>query len=359
MPLHCASKDGIKSSSQAKFMTNRSDLPVVPADDMPAGDASADGFDVLTDVMDQVRLEGMVYFSAELHAPWGIAIDRRGRTPFYAVTAGDCEILLEPGGPAHRMRTGDFALLPNAAAHVVRSGPGAIVVPFDDWHATHPMHPDGSTVHAGRGASTCVTGGFFSVAAIRTNPLFGALPPLILLRGDDPAVVRWLQPTLAFIHAEAGARLQGGRTVLRRMADVLFIQAVRIHAAQQHGAASWLRGLAEPRVAHALALIHARYAQPWTLEALAREAGASRTLLAVRFRALVGETPMNYLARWRVTRAANRLRAEPISLERLAEQVGFGSVTVFSRAFRRHMGMTPGKYRHTQFGPGPHATQRG
>jgi AraC-like DNA-binding protein len=323
--------------------------------DRPPGDASVDGFDMLTDVMDQVHLEGTVYFAAELHAPWGIAIDRHGRTPFYAVTEGDCEIQLAAPGPAHRVRAGDFALLPNAAAHVVRSGPAATVVPFDAWLASHPMHPDGSTLHAGRGASTRVTGGFFSVDAIRTNPLLGALPPLILLRGDDPAVQRWLQPTLAFIHAEAGARLQGGRTVLRRMADVLFIQAVRIHAAQQGGAASWLRGLSDPRVARALVLIHAGYARPWTLATLAREAGASRTLLAVRFKELVGASPMNYLAGWRVTRAASLLRTEAIGLERLAARVGFDSVTVFSRAFSRHMGMAPGRYRHADFAPEPHA----
>jgi AraC-like DNA-binding protein len=323
----------------------------------PPGDATVDGFDMLTDVMDQVHLEGAVYFSVELHAPWGIEIDRHGRTPFYAITEGDCEIQLATPGPAHRVRAGDFALLPNAAAHVVRSGSAATIVPFDTWLATHPMHPDGSTLHAGRGAPTRVTGGFFSVDAIRTNPLLGALPPLILLRGDDPAVKRWLQPTLAFIHAEAGAQLQGGRTVLRRMADVLFIQAVRIHAAQQGGSASWLRGLSDPRVARALALIHVGYARPWTLATLAREAGASRTLLAVRFKALVGTSPMNYLARWRVTRAANLLRTEAIGLERLAGQVGFESVTVFSRAFSRHMGMAPGQYRHADFTPDSHRQQ--
>lgn len=305
-------------------------------------------FDVLSDVMEQVRLEATVYFSAELHAPWGIAVVRQGRAPFYAITEGSCELLV--GRRVLRVQAGDLLLLPNAAQHVARSGRDAPVQPFDSWLAAHPMDARGATVQQGSGPLTRVTGGFFSTDVARLNPLYAALPPVIHLRGSDPEVRRWLEPTLAFIHAEVAAREQGAATVLRRLADVLFIQAVRVHA-QQRGDASWLRGLADPRIARALTLIHARYAEPWTLDSLAREAGLSRTLLAVRFKTLVGESPINYLARWRVTRAANRLRSERLGLERVAEAVGYQSVSVFSKAFRRITGASPGRWRRADFGP--------
>ena len=162
----------------------------------------------------------------------------------------------------------------------------------------------------GPGAVTRVTGGFFSAHALRGNPLFEALPPLIHLRGGDPHVQRWLRPTLAFIDAEIATDEQGSRTVLRRLADVLFIQAVRVFIAQQDDRArGWLRGLTDPRIAQALRLFHERYAEPWTLDRLAHAVGMSRTALAVQFKALVGESPMAYLLRWRITRAAFRIGA--------------------------------------------------
>jgi AraC-like DNA-binding protein len=308
--------------------------------------AAADrGFDLLTDVMEQVRLEAPVFFTADLAAPYGISVVRAGRAPFYAVRSGQCSIKV--GDRAERkVGPGDFILLPGGAPHVVRSGPKAKIVPFDEWLTTHPMDHRGFVRHRGTGPITRVTGGFFSAQSIKVNPLFAALPPLIHLRGSDPHVRQWLQPTLAFIDAEVASDAQGARTVLRRMADVLFIQAVRAHiAGRDRRTRSWLRGLTDKRVARALAAIHEHYAQPWTLEALAREAAMSRTAFAVTFKALVGEPPMSYLERWRVLRAANALRTEGLSLARAAEAVGYRSDIVFAKAFKRVTGETPGRYR--------------
>ncbi|MGB2819140.1 MAG: AraC family transcriptional regulator [Burkholderiaceae bacterium] len=317
-------------------MSNRSKRKVEPVDG---------AFDLLTDVMEQVRLEAPVFFTGDLAAPYGIHVVRAGRAPFYAVRSGQCSIKV--GERAERkVHAGDFVLLPGGAAHVVRSGPGAKIVPFDEWLATHPMDHRGFVRHRGAGPVTRVTGGFFSTQSVKVNPLFSALPPLIHLRGDDPHVQQWLQPTLAFIDAEIASDAQGSRTVLRRMADVLFIQAVRAHVAgRDKRTRSWLRGLTDKRIARALAAIHEHYAEPWTLEALAREAAMSRTAFAVTFKALVGESPMSYLERWRVLRAANALRTEGLSLARAAEAVGYRSDIVFAKAFKRVTGETPGRYR--------------
>jgi AraC-like DNA-binding protein len=212
--------------------------------------------------------------------------------------------------------------------------------------AMHPMDSCGFIRHPGKGPVTRVTGGFFSVQSVKMNPLFAALPPLIHLRGSDPHVKRWLQPTLAFIDAEIASNQQGARTVLRRMADVLFIQAVRAYVARQDRCTrGWLRGLSDKRIARALSAIHDRYAAPWTLDGLAHEAGMSRTAFAVTFKELVGESPMAYLQRWRVLRAANALRGDGMTLSRAAEAVGYGSDIVFAKAFKRITGESPGRYR--------------
>lgn len=310
-----------------------------------AGLRAERGFDLLTDVMEQVRLEAPVFFTSDMAAPYGISVVREGRAPFYAVRSGQCNIKV--GDRAERkVRAGDFILLPGGAPHVVRSGPRAKIVPFEQWLATHPMDRCGFVRHRGTGPVTRVTGGFFSTQSIKVNPLFGALPPLIHLRGSDPHVQQWLQPTLAFIDAEIASDEQGARTVLRRMADVLFIQAVRAYiAGQDRRTRSWLRGLTDRRVARALGAIHEHYAEPWTLDALAHEAAMSRTAFAVTFKGLVGESPMSYLERWRVLRAANALRTEGLSLTRAAEAVGYRSDIVFAKAFKRVTGESPGRYR--------------
>src|SRR5512137_22422 len=119
------------------------------------------GFDLLTDVMEQVRLEAPVFFTADLAAPFGISVVREGRAPFYAVRSG--ESLIKVADRAERkVRAGDFILLPGGAPHVVRSGPKAKVVTFDEWVATHPMDRRGYLRHPGTGPVTRVTGGFFS-----------------------------------------------------------------------------------------------------------------------------------------------------------------------------------------------------
>jgi AraC-like DNA-binding protein len=302
-------------------------------------------FDVLTDVIDRLHLEGTVYFSAELRAPWGIAIDRRERTPFYLVRAGRAELQVGARGRVQALGAGDFVLLPNAAPHVVRSGREAQVIGFDDWLALHPMDARGRAVHRGPGAVTRVIGGFFTAGSRAAHPLFAALPPVIVQRGDDPRVQRWLAPTLAFIEAEIDSGAQGSRAVLQRMADVLFIQAVRAFAAEDAAAAGWLRGMSDRQIAQALALLHERYAHDWTLERLARAVGMSRTALAVRFRDRVGISPMGYLTRWRITRAEELLRGERLDLERAAGAVGYRSASVFAKAFKRVTGASPGRYR--------------
>jgi AraC-like DNA-binding protein len=306
-------------------------------------------FDLLADVIDQIRLEGTVYFRTVCNGAYGIRIAQRARTPFYAVQEGQSEIRLLDTGAVHRAGAGDLLLLPNAAPHVIGSGARVPVLDLTDWMALHPMDAQG-TVYAlrGNGPITRVTGGFFDIDTLRINPLMQALPPVIHLKANNAAVQRWLAPTLEFIHAELDAGMHGARTVLRRMADVLFIQAVRAYASQQGGGASLLRGLSDRRIGRALVLLHARYAEAWTLEALAREVGISRTLLAVQFKELVGESPISYLTRWRIMRAANRLRGERTSLGRVAESVGYTSDAVFSKAFRRVTGVTPGRFRREQ-----------
>jgi AraC-like DNA-binding protein len=306
-------------------------------------------FDVPADVLEQVRLAGTVYFTAELRAPWGVSVRPEGRAPFYVVTRGGCllEVDGEPG--ARSLAAGDLALLPRAHAHVLRSGPRVRPIPFGRFVKEHPMDERGF-VHCdgGKGPTSTIVGGFFLSQELEATPLLSALPAVLHLRADDRDVASWLEPTLRFIAMEMGSGMHGSRSVLNRLADVLFIQAVRAFLSTgELTHAGWLKGLSDGQVAKALALMHEHYAKPWTLGRLAREIGVSRTVLAVRFRTLVGASPIAYLTRWRMLQAARLLRERRAGVAEVAGKVGYVSEAAFAKAFKRTLKRTPGQLRRS------------
>ena len=306
-------------------------------------------FDVLADVLEQVRLAGTVYFTAELRAPWGVSVRPEGRAPFYVVTRGGCllEVDGEPG--ARSLAAGDLAVLPRAHAHVLRSGPTVRPLPFGRFVKEHPMDERGF-VHCdgGKGPTSTIVGGFFLSQELEATPLLSALPAVLHLRADDRHVASWLEPTLRFIGVEMGSGMHGSRSVLNRLADVLFIQAVRAFLSTgELTHAGWLKGLSDGQVAKALALMHEHYAKPWTLGRLAREIGISRTVLAVRFRTLVGASPIAYLTRWRMLQAARLLRERRAGVAEVAGKVGYVSEAAFAKAFKRTLKRTPGQLRRS------------
>ena len=312
--------------------------------------------DVLSEVLAVTRLKSTVYFTAELRAPWGIALPQRTRSPFYVVSRGRCEIRLT-GQPSSCvwLRPGDLVVLPGGAAHVLASGARAAAIPLEQFVARHPMNERGHVKALdGPGPTTSLIGGFFEFERA-PEPLLTVLPPLIHLPGDDRGVTKWLDPILRSISHEAAQTFPGRAVVLNRLADVLFVATIRAHlrrmsAPDRSRSQSWLRGLTDSRIAQALAQIHSAPEQAWTLTRLASSAAMSRTAFAQRFRALVGQTPIGYLATWRMQRAAYLLEMGTASMAEIAARVGYASELAFAKAFRRLIGIPPGAYarRHTK-----------
>jgi AraC-like DNA-binding protein len=138
----------------------------------------------------------------------------------------------------------------------------------------------------------------------------------------------------------------GSAAAVARLVDLLFAEAVRQHANDlPEGEGGWFAALRDPPISRALALVHERYAEDWTTDLLAREAGMSRSAFADRFTTLLGEPPMRYCARWRMQVAANLLRDEHQNIANVAYHVGFNSEAAFSRAFKREYGAPPAMWR--------------
>jgi len=204
-------------------------------------------------------------------------------------------------------------------------------------------------VYGGGGETTRLVCGYLACDLRLAKMLFAGLPALLKVNVRGSSAGAWLEASLRYALAEARSPRPGGEGVLAKLAEVLFIEVLRLYMNEQSaGRTGWLAGVGDRVVGGALNALHARPAHAWTLEELAQASGTSRSVLAERFAALVGSTPMQYLTQWRMLLAANLLCGSNAPLSRIAEDVGYQTDTAFSRAFRREFGAPPAAWRRTQ-----------
>jgi AraC-like DNA-binding protein len=302
--------------------------------------------DVLTDVLETVRVGAACYGRVEAAAPWGIGVEADEEDArFHVVLSGDCWLEVEGQDPV-QLHGGDLVALPHGHAHSLSDALGGAVRPLSELIASGAGKCQSSiTVGSGGAQATLVTGSFHFEDR-RNNPLLSVLPNLIVLPGEMSRNVHWLEPTLKFIACEAASGRPGAQTVVSRLADVLFIQIVRGYLASlPAGASGWLGALGDPQIGAALGLIHQSPELDWTVQSLAARVAMSRSAFASRFARLVGEPPLAYVTRWRMQKAAGLLRQSSATLADIAERVGYDSEAAFSKAFKRTVGSAPGAYR--------------
>jgi AraC-like DNA-binding protein len=179
--------------------------------------------------------------------------------------------------------------------------------------------------------------------------LLAGLPTVVRVNVRGSAAGAWLESSVGYALAEARSPRPGGPGVLAKIAEVLFIEVLRLYMAEAgEERTGWLAGVRDKVVGAALAAMHRDPAHSWTLEELARSVGASRSVLADRFQQLVGASPMQHLGHWRMVLAANLLRGGAANLAQVAEEVGYQTDTAFIRAFRREYGVPPATWRRRQ-----------
>lgn len=207
------------------------------------------------------------------------------------------------------------------------------------------MTPEGDLPLDGPGAATTFVCAGYDYDHDIAQPLL-ALLPTVLHVPADPVNGGSTAALVSLLAGEVGLRDPGARAAVDRLIDLLLIAVVRAWAdANGDGRASWLSGLRDPTIARALAAIHDRPEYPWTLATLAAEVNVSRATLARRFGELVGQPPLAYVTRWRLDLAARRLKDTDEPIDAIARAVGYSSEYAFNRAFRRHRGVPPGRFR--------------
>lgn len=311
------------------------------------------GVDVLSEVLDAVHLTTAVFGRLALAAPWRLRVAEREALTFYVVARGSVWLELAPAagraGPvALPLSQGDAVLLPRGAAHELRDAERSVAPREDFDFAACPRAEIRDTARfGGAGPVASLVTGYFTFSSAPRNPLLATLPVAIHLPADAAARGP-LGGVVPLIVRESTSPGPGSAVALAHLADLLLIHGLRHWTATEGAATCGLRAVADPAIGAALRLMHERPAEPWTVARLAAEIAMSRSAFAARFAALVGEPPLQYLARWRMTLAARLLRDARRSVAEVAEQVGYGNAVAFTKAFARVQGVGPGAYRRRE-----------
>ncbi|MBV8711484.1 MAG: AraC family transcriptional regulator [Solirubrobacterales bacterium] len=301
--------------------------------------------DPLADVLDLSRVRGALMANVRAHAPWGLELPQNNGASFHAVTSGTAWLRVDRRQPVQLM-PGDLLLLPSGIAHRLSSEPKGHCRPFDRSMKEELMTPSGDLELGGDGSVTTFVCAAYDYDLEAGQPLMGLLPHVLHVPAD-PVAGRRIAAIVDLLAGEIGLKEAGSRAAVARLIDLLLIATIRRWAERQPdaGPPSWLTALRDPLIGRVLALLHDRPGGPWTLEKLAREVHVSRATLARRFTDEVGEPPLAYLSSWRMQIAAQRLKHTTETVESIAHEVGYTSEYAFNRAFSRHRGQPPGRYR--------------
>jgi len=316
--------------------------------------------DSLSDVLKVLRLSGAIFLDAEFTAPWCVTSSSHQPTSsalgggehivfFHWLIAGRCHARLRSGGETFDLHAGDLLLMPNDDEHLMGSHLGIDSIEAASLVDASSGKPLMQIRHGGGGEATRFVCGFLSCDKRLCRPVLEALPGMLRVPfGDDPTAT-WFRTLLQVGAEETSAHRPGSEGILTKLSELLFMEAIRRYGetmpADRKG---WLAGLKDRYVGRTLTLMHQAPDKPWTVDTLAETVGLSRSALAQRFTDLLGQPPMQYLTRWRLTVAAQRLRNHDVGLATIAEQVGYESEAAFNRAFKREFGMPPATWLRSQ-----------
>jgi AraC-like DNA-binding protein len=316
--------------------------------------------DALSEALATVRMTGAIFFNAEFSSPWGFAAPHANdlvphlspgteHLVIYHLLTHGSAVARMAGMDDVRLAAGDIVIVPHGHPHQVSNGTPSIWI---DSAKSLTASLD-LVRYGGGGEVTRFVCGFFGCERNAGRLFLAGLPPLIKVNVRGDVSGEWLENSIRYLVSDANSGRPGRTVLLSKMAEALFIEALRRYAEEltpEH--TGWLAAARDPVVGSALALIHRKPGHAWTLAELAEAVGASRSVLVERFNKLLGEPPLSYLARWRLQLAARMLQSSRRTMMQLALDVGYESEAAFCRAFKREFGVPPAQYRRRLSGNG-------
>ncbi|MEU7897532.1 AraC family transcriptional regulator [Nonomuraea sp. NPDC049152] len=301
--------------------------------------------DLLSELLTPLRLHGVFHSRWSAHAPWGVAGERENCALLHYVQEGECTVELPEVPEPVRLRAGDLVVFPHGTAHRLADRPGGPTVPLASMLPRREPGAVRTVEIDGPGEITTMLCGGLHYDGAAAAPLYQALPPLLVLDRELLERQPLLSGTLDMLAREWAGGEPGAALVALRAFELVFVLALRVALSDLDTPV--LHALRHPGISKALLAVHTRFAEQWTLESLAGEAGLSRSAFAASFRELVGEAPMRHLTARRMQEAARLLKESALPHSRIAERVGYRSGVGFHLAFRQWSGQTPGEYRRS------------
>ncbi len=314
------------------------------------------GSDKSSDVLRSFRLSGGVFLDAHFTAPWCVVsrLTAEDCGPFltapslliaYHFVIDGRLLLTTEGEPTIEVRAGEVILLPRNDVHTMASGSGLAAVSTHDLIQPSTGGGLAQISHGGGGETTHLVCGFLSSEDLY-NPLIAALPRMLKLDVRQGTWRDWVDASVRFAASELTQGRFASSSVMSRLSELLFVETVRQYLATPSGQdAGWLKGLEDPRVGRALALMHRSISTSWSAEALAKEVSMSRSAFVHRFTTLMGIPPIRYLTLWRLQTAKVHLRETGKAIAQVAYSIGYDSEEAFGRAFKREFGLPPARWR--------------
>lgn len=282
--------------------------------------------DALTFLLRNVEVRGHIFFNGEFCGSYAVDTSGSGRPHFHVVAKGECWLQREGEVWPRPLRAGDLVFFPRDAKHQL------IPTPSD------------RDAFAGDGYVSLICG-HYDLCSRRINPVFDALPDAVVLHAEDRPEDGWLDTLLRFMRYEALSDSQGAALVIDQLADVLLVYILRAVIADQQVSNGVLRAFADPAITRALSAMLEHPEKAWSVSSLAEVAAMSRTAFAQRFHQLLDATPLAYLSHYRMDVAKTLLRQGELSMDQVAEQVGYASTPAFAKAFKKLTGTSPGRLR--------------
>ena len=296
--------------------------------------------DAFSDVLHFIRLKSCVYFVRDFWSPFAMQLDGNVVAQFHAVLRGNC--VIEANGKQYQGAPGDVFLFPQCDPHVIADAPGRDAVSGPQFMES--LGTDAPLFAEGESPTQLLCGHYEYRGDIR-HPLIDELAPVIHVRAGDLFATDTMHAVIPTLTRELANPGPGSTAVVENLAEILLIQTVRAHVEQERIQVGVMAGLLDRRLARAFQLVHANYQHPLTLDDLGAAAGMSRSAFALRFKTVVGMTPIAYLALWRMCSAHDLLTFEGLTVAETAIRVGYESDIAFSRAFKRHFDKNPGAVR--------------
>jgi AraC-like DNA-binding protein len=267
----------------------------------------------------------------------------------YALVCGQCWLSVEGVPDPVLLTAGDCFLLPRGLPFCLATDLSLTPVDFRTFLASRSVRSGGSLNPS---AGHYIVGGHFALTGGHADMLLSSLPAIVHIRNEaDKAAMRW---SLERMREEVSDPQPGSSLIAQQLAYMMLVQALRLHLTDGARRSGWLFALADKQMNAAMTCMHDDPGHPWTLQKLADRVGMSRSIFALRFKEAVQTPPMEYLTRWRMLLAGDRLRNSDDSLSAIAESLGYASDSAFGKAFRRIMGCSPRQHGRTST-PATHA----